>query len=72
MGEPTTSATVTTSRSIACGLCWACWEAATLIHASCSLVVLNSCMWRIAAIAYWFTTVGENGASNATSGAAAP
>jgi hypothetical protein len=29
-------------------------------------------MWRIAAIAYWFTTVGPKGNSNATSGAAGP
>src|SRR5690242_2491913 len=71
IGEPTTSATVTTSRSIACGLCWAWCEAATLIQASCSLVVPNSCMCRMAAIAYWFTTVGAKGASKATSGAAA-
>jgi hypothetical protein len=29
-------------------------------------------MWRIAAIAYWFTTVDPKGNSNATSGAAGP
>jgi len=29
-------------------------------------------MWHIAAIAYWFTTVGPKGNSNATSGAADP
>src|SRR5436309_9447537 len=57
IGEFTTSSTVTTSRRSACGLCWACCEAATLIHASCWPVVPNSCMCRIAHIAYWFTTV---------------
>ena len=36
IGELTTSSTVTTSRSIACGLCCAWCEAATLIQASCS------------------------------------
>jgi hypothetical protein len=72
IGDATTSSTVTTSRSRACGLCCAWCEAATLIHASCSLVVPNSCMCRIAHIAYMFTTVGPNGYSNCTSGAAAP
>ena len=48
IGEFTTSSTVTTSRSMACGLCCAWCEAATLIQASCSDVVPNSCMWRIA------------------------
>ena len=52
IGELTTSSTVTTSRSSAWGLCWACWEAATLIQASCALVVPYWCMWRMAAIAY--------------------
>ena len=47
IGEPTTSSTVTTSRSTACGLCSAWCEAATLIQASCSLVVPNWCMWRM-------------------------
>ena len=41
-----TSSTVTTFGSIACGLCWAWCDAATLTHASCSDVVPNSCMWR--------------------------
>ena len=58
IGELTTSSTVTTSRSIACGLCCAWCEAATLIQASCSLVVPYSCMWRIAAIAYMFAVAG--------------
>jgi hypothetical protein len=58
IGEPTTSFTVTTSRTIACGLCCAWCDAATRIHASCSLVVPCSCMWRMAAIAYMFTVVG--------------
>src|SRR5438132_310421 len=39
IGELTTSSTVTTSRSRACELCWAWCEAATLIQASCALVV---------------------------------
>src|SRR3989442_273205 len=34
IGELTTSSTVTTSRSIACGLCWACCDAATFTQAS--------------------------------------
>src|SRR6266849_7146769 len=38
-GDSTTSLTVTTFRSGACGLCCACWDAATLIQANCSLVV---------------------------------
>jgi hypothetical protein len=63
MGELSTSSTVTTSRRNACGLCWAWWDAATLTQASCSLVVPNSCMWRIATIAYMLTMVGRNGAS---------
>ncbi len=58
IGEFTTSSTVTTSRSIACGLCWAWCEAATLIQASCSLVVPYWCMWRIAHIAYMFAVAG--------------
>ena len=29
-------------------MCWACSDAATLIQASCSLVVPNSCMCRLA------------------------
>ncbi len=72
IGELTTSSTVTTSRSMACGLCWAWREAATLIQASCALVVPNSCMCRMAAMAYWFTTVGPNGNSNGTSGTPTP
>ena len=50
-GELTTSATVTTSGSMALGLCCAWCEAATLIQASCSLVVPYWCMWRMAHIA---------------------
>ena len=72
IGELTTSSTVTTSRSSACGLCWAWWDAATLIQASCWLVVPYSCMWRMAHMAYMFTTVGPKGYSNWTSGAAEP
>ena len=44
--------------NIACGLCWAWCEAATLIQASCSLVVPYWCMWRIAHIAYMFAVAG--------------
>ncbi|MCY1511230.1 hypothetical protein D9M68_456380 [compost metagenome] len=51
IGERITSSTVSTSRSMAFGLCCAWCEADTLIHASCSDVVPNSCMWRIATIA---------------------
>src|SRR3982750_1775158 len=52
IGEFTTSSTVTTSFSSACGLYCAWCEAATLIQASCSEVVPNSYMWRIAHMAY--------------------
>ena len=48
MGEFTTSSTVTTLGSMACGLYWAWVEAATLIQASCSEVVPYSYMWRCA------------------------
>ena len=72
IGELTTSATVTTSRSRASGLCCAWCEAATLIQASCSLVVPYWCMCRIAAMAYWLTTVGPYGNSNGTSGLVGP
>jgi hypothetical protein len=58
IGEFTTSSTVTTFFSIACGLCWAWCEAATLIQASCSLVVPNSYMWRVAHMAYMFAVAG--------------
>ena len=58
IGDFTTSSTVTTSRSIACGLCCAWCDAATLIQASCSPVVPYSCMCRAAHMAYMFTTVG--------------
>ena len=68
IGELTTSSTVTTSRSIACGLCCAWCEAATLTQASCSLVVPNSCMCRIAHIAYRFAVVGADGNSKASLG----
>ena len=51
IGEFTTSSTVTTSFSSAWGLCWAWWEAATLIQASCSEVVPYSYMCRWAASA---------------------
>ncbi len=50
-GEFTTSATVTSSGSMAFGLCCAWCEAATLIQASCSLVVPCWCMWRMAHMA---------------------
>jgi hypothetical protein len=70
IGERTTSSTVTTSRSSACSLCCACCEAATLIQASCSLVVPYSCMWRCAHIAYTLATVGPYGYSNCMSGTA--
>ena len=43
---------MTTSWRKASGLYWACFDAATLISASCSLVVPNSCMCRCAARAY--------------------
>ena len=52
------------------GLCWACWLAATLIAASCALVVPNSCMCRRAASAYIDTVVGPNTDSKPASGAA--
>ena len=58
IGEFTTCSTVTTSRSNACSLYCAWCEAATLIQASCSAVVPNSYMWRVAHMAYMFTTVG--------------
>ena len=58
IGEFTTSATVTTSRSMAWGLCWAWCDAATLIQASCSDVVPNSNMWRLATAAYRFCVAG--------------
>ena len=58
IGEFTTSSTVTTSRNSACSLYCAWCEAATLIQASCSAVVPNSYMWRMAHMAYMFTTVG--------------
>ena len=58
IGELTTSSTVTTSRSIACGLYCAWCEAATLTHASCWLVVPYWCMWRIAHIAYMLAVAG--------------
>ncbi len=71
MGELSTSSTVTSSRSMACGLCRAWWEAATLTQASCSLVVPNSCMCRIAHIAYMLAVVGCAGNSQGISGCAA-
>ena len=46
--ELTTSSTVTTSFRKACSFHWAWWLAATLIQASCSLVVPYSYMWRMA------------------------
>ena len=58
IGELTTSSTVTTSRSIACGLYCAWCDAATLTQASCSLVVPYWYMWRIAHIAYMFAVAG--------------
>src|SRR4029450_1969885 len=71
IGELMTSSTVTTSRKSAFGLCCACCEAATLIQASCALVVPYWCMCRMAAIPYWFATVGPYGYSNGASGDAA-
>ena len=58
IGEFTTSSTVTTFGSIACGLCCAWWDAATFTQASCSDVVPNWCMWRRAAMAYMFAVAG--------------
>src|SRR5260370_208940 len=58
IGELTTSSTGTTARSIACGLCCAWGEAATLIQASCSLLVAYCCMDRHAHIAYSFAVAG--------------
>ncbi|MCY1235339.1 hypothetical protein D9M72_479520 [compost metagenome] len=72
IGEFSTSCTVTTSRSIACGLYCAWCDAATLTHASCSGVVPYSYIWRIATIAYRLTVTGLNGASNGASGRLAP
>src|SRR5581483_2056393 len=43
-------------------------EAATLIQASCSLVVPYWYMWRIAHIAYMLAVAGAYGSSNADSG----
>ena len=43
-----TCSTVTTSRRKACSFHWAWVLAATLIQASCSLVVPYSYMWRMA------------------------
>ena len=40
--------------------------------ASCALVVPYWCMWRMAAIAYWFTTVGPYEYSKGASGAVEP
>ncbi|MCY1250578.1 hypothetical protein D9M72_642290 [compost metagenome] len=53
---------------MAWGLCCAWAAAATLIQASCSEVVPNSCMWRAAARAYMFTVTGLYGISQGTSG----
>src|SRR4029453_8791754 len=71
IGELMTSSTVATSPRSAFGLCCACCEAATLIQASCALVVPYWCMCRMAAIPYWFATVGPYGYSNGASGDAA-
>src|SRR2546422_577017 len=46
IGELSTSSTVTAYGNIAFGLCWAWVDAATLIQASCSLVVPYSYMCR--------------------------
>ena len=51
-GDLTPAIALTGFGSIACGLYWACSENATFTHASCSLVVPNSYMWRCAANAY--------------------
>ena len=51
IGDASTCSTVTTSRRKACGLCWACSDAATLTSASCADVVPYSCMCRRAAMA---------------------
>src|SRR6201996_2313292 len=52
IGESSTSSTVTGVGRKACGLCWACSDAATLTSASWALVVPYWCMCRVAAIAY--------------------
>ena len=49
---------------MACGLCCAWCDAATLTQASWALVVPNWCMWRMAAMAYMLTVVGAYGNSN--------
>src|ERR1035437_1406648 len=68
IGEASTSLTVSTSRSSAFGLCCAWWEAATLIQASCSLVVPYSYMWRMAHMAYPLTFAMPEGYSHWKSG----
>src|SRR3546814_19707448 len=45
-GDSSTSSMVTALGRKASGLYWAWWDAATLISASCSLVVPISYMWR--------------------------
>jgi hypothetical protein len=56
-GEASTSSVVYTVRSSAWGLCWAWCDAATLTHASCSIVVPYSCMYRRASMPYMPATV---------------
>jgi len=55
---------VTTSRSIALGLCWAWWQAATFTQASWFDMVPNSYICRIAHIAYSLTNSPPYGRSN--------
>src|SRR5579864_4410337 len=68
IGELSTSSTVTGFCSSACGLYCACSEAATFTHASCSLVVPNSYMWRCAASAYMPRVLVPYTSSNDDSG----
>ena len=55
---------------MACGLYCAWCEAATLIQASCSLVVPYSCMWRMAHMAYMLAVAGPYEYSNCISACA--
>ena len=71
MGDAITSSTVTASFNQAFGLCAACRDAATLIQASCSEVVPNSCICLAATIPYISTIEAAWGASNGVSGVGA-
>src|SRR5918912_1880652 len=68
IGEASTSSTLTGFGSNACGLYWACSDAATLTQASCSLVVPNSYMCRCAASAYIPSVLVPYTSSNDVSG----